>query len=109
MHSALHPYPPQDPTGPTPQALVIQVVSKSKGESVGVCVCVVVFVIVACPWEKTRSAEKREMEREKMRLLLKNAAQVLQVVDDRRSFLRGEREMKNLALIENGSIVVDAE
>ena len=44
-----------------------------------------------------------------MRLLLKNAAQVLQVVDDRRPFLRGEHEMKNLALIENGSIVVDAE
>ena len=44
-----------------------------------------------------------------MRLLLKNAAQVLQVVDDRRPFLRGEQEMKNLALIENGSIVVDAE
>ena len=53
--------------------------------------------------------EESEIEREKMRLLLKNAAQVLQVVDDRRSFLRGEREMKNLALIENGSIVVDAE
>ena len=51
----------------------------------------------------------RERERSEMRLLLKNAAQVLQVVDDRRSFLRGEREMKNLALIENGSIVVDAE
>ena len=57
--------------------------------------------------EKTRSAAERE--RGEMRLLLKNAAQVLQVVDDRRPFLRGEQEMKSLALIENGSIVVDAE
>ncbi len=40
-------------------------------------------------------------------LLLKNAAQVLQVVGDGRRFLRGEEELKKLALIENASIVVN--
>ena len=58
---------------------------------------------------RKKPAVQQRGKRGEMRLLLKNAAQVLQVVDDRRPFLRGEQEMKNLALIENGSIVVDAE
>ena len=42
-----------------------------------------------------------------MKLLLKNASQVLQVVSDGRRFLRGEEELKELALIENASVVIN--
>ena len=48
-----------------------------------------------------------------MRLLLRNCCQVVQVVSDGRKFLRGEKEMKELPILEGNnqgegiSIVVD--